>query len=485
MKKINMTDSLPDIGDVADGQVVQKKNGNHLPLKIGISAVVILLLVIYGFGVYYYRSHFQRNTYVNNTRIGGMTVSEAEKTFTEDYNSHKIAIKEKERTEVINPTDIDTVIDVGSQISDLHAAANPWLWFTNFFGKKNHEVRLDVTYNEEALKNVVNALECFDKKNVQAPVNAYIKAEEKEFVIVPEVLGNTVKKKLLLERIEECLSTCVTSIDLEKEDLYKLPTAYEKDEKVQNALATANKYSHGTITYDFKYTTESIDYATTKDWIKISDKFKVTLNEDKIGDYVNDLGMKYNTMGSSRDFTTAYGREIHVYDGDYGWKIYYDKELEQLKKDLKSGKDVNREPVYSYTAMCRNSARDDIGDSYVEVSLSGQEVWLYVNGDCILNTSCVTGKPSSPTYAGVYSITYKTKDTNLTGPNANGTMYSSHVDYWMPFNGNQGLHDASWRNSFGGSIYKSNGSHGCVNLPPYAAAIIYKYIDKGFPVVIY
>ena len=28
-----------------------------------------------------------------------------------------------------------------------------------------------------------------------------------------------------------------------------------------------------------------------------------------------------------------------------------------------------------------------------------------------------------------------------------------------------GFHDATWRNRFGGTIYKTNGSHGCINTP--------------------
>ena len=50
-------------------------------------------------------------------------------------------------------------------------------------------------------------------------------------------------------------------------------------------------------------------------------------------------------MGSSRPFTTAYGSKINVYGGDYGWKIYFDKEKTKLIKEIKSGKDVEREPT--------------------------------------------------------------------------------------------------------------------------------------------
>lgn len=62
----------------------------------------------------------------------------------------------------------------------------------------------------------------FQKENVTAPKSAYIKAGDSQFEIVPEVLGNTVKKKALLQLIGTDLSTGITKIDLEKENLYKL-----------------------------------------------------------------------------------------------------------------------------------------------------------------------------------------------------------------------------------------------------------------------
>jgi len=67
----------------------------------------------------------------------------------------------------------------------------------------------------------------------------------------------------------------------------------------------------------------------------------------------------------------------------------------------------------------------------------------------------------------------------------NGEDYSTPVDYWMPFAGNVGMHDATWRGSFGGDIYLNNGSHGCVNLPWSSAKTIYENVDAGFPVLVY
>ena len=47
------------------------------------------------------------------------------------------------------------------------------------------------------------------------------------------------------------------------------------------------------------------------------------------------------------------------------------------------------------------------------------------------------------------------------------------------------MHDATWRRTFGGSIYLNNGSHGCVNLPKKIAAKIYDCVETGFPVICY
>ena len=84
------------------------------------------------------------------------------------------------------------------------------------------------------------------------------------------------------------------------------------------------------------------------------------------------------------------------------------------------------------------------------------------------------------TPTGAYGLTYKTTDAVLRGQD-----YETPVKYWMPFAGDVGMHDATWRKTFGGSIYKTNGSHGCINLPLSVAEKIYNTIDKGYAVMVY
>ena len=84
------------------------------------------------------------------------------------------------------------------------------------------------------------------------------------------------------------------------------------------------------------------------------------------------------------------------------------------------------------------------------------------------------------TPGGAFMLTYKTMNAVLRGPD-----YETPVTYWMPFNGDIGMHDLTSRKAFGGDIYKTRGSHGCINLPYAAAKKIYETIDKGYCVLVY
>jgi len=120
--------------------------------------------------------------------------------------------------------------------------------------------------------------------------------------------------------------------------------------------------------------------------------------------------------------------------------------------------------------------------TYVDINIESQTVTYFENGELKLQSPCVTGNTSlgRGTPCGIYSITTQVPGKFLTGP-----TWNVWVDRWMPFNGNIGIHDALWRDSFGGTIYQTNGSHGCVNLPHDAAVSLYDMAKVGTTVVVH
>ena len=119
---------------------------------------------------------------------------------------------------------------------------------------------------------------------------------------------------------------------------------------------------------------------------------------------------------------------------------------------------------------------------FVLVDVSEQRAIFYKNGARVLADNCVTGnaKAGHNTTVGIHQIIFKDLDRTL-----HGSYGEAFVKYWMRFTKDgQGLHDAGWRRNFGSSIYISNGSHGCVNLPRETAKIIYENSYVGMFVIV-
>ncbi len=120
------------------------------------------------------------------------------------------------------------------------------------------------------------------------------------------------------------------------------------------------------------------------------------------------------------------------------------------------------------------------GLTYIDISIDTQTLVYYVNGSPVLVTPCVTGSPGRSTPKGVFQINSCVPGKRLKGP-----TWDVWVDRWMRFCGSCGIHDAKWRKSFGGDIYKKNGSHGCVNLPHDQAVLLYSMVGVGTTVIVH
>lgn len=173
---------------------------------------------------------------------------------------------------------------------------------------------------------------------------------------------------------------------------------------------------------------------------------------------------------------------ITVKGGNYGWQIDKAAESAALLTSIENGETVTKEPAYSHKGNTWDGPNGDIGSTYIEVDMGAQHMWCYKNGALVVDTDVVTGNISKGynTPSIVAAIQYKTRNAVLKGDN-----YRTPVNYWMPFYGNYGIHDAYWRAQFGGEVYLTNGSHGCVNTPPAAMAQVYANMESGTPVVLY
>lgn len=450
---------------------------------IAAASVVGGLLLIYLCMVAYFNCHIFPGTRFGNVKLSGKSADGAEEELDGLLADYKLAITGRDgASEVINRDDIKLKYVLDGFGAKLIDAQNPFAWPAHLFRKSTIDEKFDVVYDADMLADKITSMKMTSEENMVEPVDAYIGDYESGvgFKIVGEVIGSKLDMEKFEAAVKDALTNVQSELDADKAGCYIDPQVYSDDKKLVKQEKRLNKYTDTRLTYTFGDDTVVLDGDTIYNWMDIKKNGKVSLDEEKIREFVRGLGSKYDTIFRTRTFKTSYKKDVVINGGDYGWWMNREKEVSELKELIKKGTVADREPVYFQKA--EKYGKDDYGDTYVEINLSAQHLFLYKDGKVVLESDFVSGKDTKDrkTPGGVFGITYKERDATLVGAD-----YETPVSYWMPFNGSIGMHDATWRKKFGSNIYKSGGSHGCINLPFNVAARIYDEIEKNTPVICY
>lgn len=446
---------------------------------IGIIAGVMLLCLV---GLFfsnsreYFSDKFGRKTYISNTDVSSMTVDEAVAVMNDSRGFTVRFFKDSEEYKV----DISAAVTREFSKEEVVECKDNFTFVEYLFGQeKDFQVKPSSSLvDEQKLREILE--NTLPEETIKSR-DAYL---DEEFRLVPEVFGDEINFDDLIYDMKEGINTGL-KLDYTLEDYYIQPKFTKESENIVKVVEEISEYSNLVITYEFGEQKEIINWDKLKKHLEYNpDTAVLTLKTKWVEKYVQQLGKKYNTYGKTRKFKSTKDGKVTIKGGIMGWWIQEDATVKQLNKLLKNKKSKNVEPVYRNVAA--QHGKDDIGNTYVEVSIKRQQLWFYKNGKLKMESKIVSGKLTKDrkTTVGVHRVYGKQRDRYL------GTMavqgYHSFVHYWMPFNWDgQGFHDATWRSKFGGNIYQTGGSHGCVNLPYSFAEKLYGEIEIGTPVVIY
>lgn len=464
----------------------KKKTFPVAAAAIGVGTVCFLAAASAGVYIYkgqQYKRVFFPNTVINGIDASGKSVEEVKALIASEIDGYVLTIEERDgETEQIAGDDIGLHSEFDGSLETLLEAQEPMKWWSLQKEEKTYEIETMVVYEEELLMEKVDGLRCFSEELVKAPENAYLSdyVSGQGYAIVPETRGNLLVKETAVAGIVDAIHNLQPSVSFEELDAYEKAEITSTDEELVKVADSLNKQAGVTVTYQFGDKTEVLNGDTIHAWLSVNADKTIGLDRDAVAAYVKSLASKYNTAYQPKTLKTSYGKTVTIKKGFYGWRINQSEETDQLYNIIRSGESQTREPVYSQTAASHGA--NDYGDTYVEINLTAQRLFFYKDGKLLVEADFVSGNASKnyDTPAGAYPLTYKERNATLKGED-----YATPVSYWMPFNGNIGMHDANWRSSFGGSIYKTSGSHGCVNLPPSAAKTIYENISAGMPVLCY
>lgn len=452
-----------------------------------IAAGVGIIALLVGGVSYYQVTHFNSNVTINDTKVGGMSADQAIQKLKTSGLANKVYVDQQQ---ILDEKETKTELTEKDLPQVKKLLKSQWTFFPSS-KEKNYSVlpKKADQYRSETMKKLVEEKLVSMNKELKAPQDAMAKLEQGKIVISKSVDGKQYDVTSLLkdydkQKYKSEIHLKSTYIQPIKEDD---PIIKKEEQALQNLLGQSVEYKVQNEVYPLK----------AKDLIQnasMSKDMKVTIDASDIKKKITEINNAKSTLNKNFSFKTHSGSVISVKGQGYGWALDVEKETKQVQQAFEKGeKSLSASNIHGNGwekegIGYETTANNGIGDTYAEVSIADQQIWIYKDGKLAVTTNVVTGKHSTSedTSPGVWYVLYKRTPYTLKGSAVGKADYAVKVDYWVPFtNTGQGFHDAGWRTNWANNAYLTGGSGGCVNLLPNVAKTVYDNLNTYDPVIVY
>ncbi|AMB99577.1 hypothetical protein AWM75_06085 [Aerococcus urinaehominis] len=451
--------------------------------------IIALLVVIYGGGVFFYQNHIMPNTQVSAVNISNLRPDQANKKISQELGQKEFTINENnQELAKIKVNDIAASIDASSLVNQQMDQQNVWTWPVEFFQTDDltSQGATAIKIDEDKAYQVLTDLGIDNSQREPYQPKTLVNGEN-GLEKVAAVIGNTVHLDSFIHQLNTSLANHSDSLNLE--DTYQpLDLEDEESKHVQAMLDQAAAIGQANIKMKIDGKEIQVPQDQIKQWLYVDEENNLNVDYEQATNYLYDINQEVAALLQPREFNGTIQGTVTVQPGTYGWYIDRDVATQELIDHILAAKDVTFEPTIAGEGY---GQANYYGDSYIEIDLSNQKMWVYLNGEMALETDIVSGMAGTgvptPTIPGSYAVWNKESPSVLVGVNQQlGNAYRQPVNYWLPFDfTGQGIHDANWQSNFGGSSYINAGSQGCINTPPSVMPTVFEMAYVGMPVVIY
>ncbi|MBQ1478000.1 MAG: L,D-transpeptidase [Erysipelotrichaceae bacterium] len=442
--------------------------------KVLITVLAILLLLAGGYlgGILFFQSHFLPRTRLNSIDVSMKSLEEAEDLISADPIPLTLVEKNSNGNSTVKEVLLlgqDVKAEARYDAESLLEGQNIFTWFTSFFKDSDLTCKkAEGSYDETSLKDFIGKLYCLQERNIKEPSPAHLEINEGILTAVEADDGSLIKEETLRQQVTAFVKAFLEGSGTDTLDLTSFyETADHSDisvyleqqrEKLQPVLDK-------TVTI---VVSESITVPLAgrdmQDMLVLKDN-ELFVDEDKLEPYVKALADKY----------------------DISETLYINRP--SLRSSLRNSllAATNSTVYASWSTESSSSSSTEIPSTgkLIDVDYSEQTLRYYENGNLIFSSDIVTGNAATYTIIdyGTYYVQRKKQGATL-----RGSDYTEYVDFWIGFGrsghysdggGILGIHDASWRSEFGGDIWLSDPSHGCVNMPRDNEERLYNAVDIG------
>lgn len=459
------------------------------------AVIIAVVLIVYIVASLFFSWRYLPGTKIDGTDVSWMSSGAFVKQAETSAKDYAVKVDGKGVNATIQGSEIKFAFDPSSYRDEVTSYLAGWAWPFRLLTTRDYSVSSGVSYDKDVLDDIVSTLVSEANENAVDPVNAAITYDKNTgtFKGNEEQAGTSLSLQKVSEAVNKGVKTIQPTVTIGDAEL-KQPSMTMGQEEFDQALARANQMTDLNIQLTVQGTpVQEVTADQICSWITIDDQGQVTGDLDAITTWTqSDLSDEVDTVGTYRTYTRPDdSTPVEVAGGSYGWIIDGKKLARIIQSRIVKNSNEPIEIPMSSTAENYVHGKQDWGNRYIDVDLMSQYVRMYGdNGKLIWESDCVSGDISQgqQTITGVYTIQGKESPATLVGLDYDydgEPDYETDVEYWMPFYGGYGLHDALWRDYFGGDAYQYDGSHGCINLPYYKAQSLYDLIRVGDVVVVH
>lgn len=456
---------------------------------IALSSIIIVGMILVILLTLFYRKTFALNTWINGYYCTGLTVDDINQHLIDTTEIPDVVILSMNADPIVIPAEkIGLRPDYASSVRKIMKTRSNYDWTKNL--SKGYNVTLtpdSYWWDRDKMEEIFDSLS-FVKSERETSDSTYVYYDGDKGYQLYDGKYDRLNTAEALALINTQLSEGKFEIDLITEGCYEDHEDSKEDSRQRLLWEKLQAYYQRDFVYDMGAEQIAFDSKLLSSFLQkdlngmpaLDVSGNLIVSEELVNQWLDLLGEAYNTAGTTRDFQTTEGRVIQVAYNNYGTLLDIEAEKAYLYPAIMEKVNEVHKPVYIQEGYYRG--QDDIGPTYIEVDMGEQRMYFYQDGEQKIATDVVTGnlRTKSNTPTGINYIEYMQRNRVLVGPN-----YRTPVKYWIRVVGHIGIHDATWRDEFGGDIYLTNGSHGCVNTPMDDVSALYEMVEVGIPVVMF
>ena len=418
--------------------------------------VPLAALLVYLAGFLYSRYRFLPHTFLAGRLLSGSDLEQQE---TIEAAPPTVTVLQKKSgsqplREIINLKE-DAGYVRQYDVKELLDTQNHFLWFVSLFADSELKGVLPLdSYDEEKLKERISQMYCLQPENTVMPQNARIAIADGQLVIEEADDGCAIDPetayRLIREAVEK-LPDGSRDITVDLTDSYLKAEIRSDNEELNRQLSLLQPVTAKTVSVNVSNGhSASVSGQELMKLLNVEDN-QLTVNEAGLEELVSSI--------CNANYISQYN--------------YLNKD--KLRNSL-------RDVLLGSENATVNAEWIKLKKKHIDVSLSRQ-LLSYYEDDVLIFTSPIVSGRNGDTPTGWFSVTDLSRNCTL-----RGAGYSNFVKYWIGWDrtGNiYGFHDASWRSEFGGEIYKTDPSHGCINMPTDKVERLYNSVSLGTTVYIH